>query len=159
MMPDNSAEKSLLVSRSAARERVRDALRLYVGHRRRYSVKQLSNATGVSDGTINKAIAEVEHPDFRPLPLDALLAITAFLGVDFANEWMPLTGLGAFELPTEEPPKPRELLADLVEHTADVARAAQTAANGAFAPAEHPCLKVVGTSLIRDGQRLVGLAA
>jgi hypothetical protein len=44
--PD-SANFPLLVSRNAARERVRDALRLHVGRGRRYSVKELSNGTGV----------------------------------------------------------------------------------------------------------------
>jgi hypothetical protein len=110
----------LLVSRSTARERTRDALRLYVGRGRRYSVKELSNATGVADRLIESAVCEVDSPDFRPLSLEALASISKFLGAPFASHYLELSGLGAFELMDGQIPLPKVLVsADAAEDTAE----------------------------------------
>jgi hypothetical protein len=58
---DEAHNAELLVSRSAAREKVRDALRLYVGRGRRFSVKQLSEGAGVQARAVEAAMA----PDRR----------------------------------------------------------------------------------------------
>jgi hypothetical protein len=116
--PD-SANFPLLVSRNAARERVRDALRLHVGRGRRYSVKELSNGTGVADRLIESAMCDVESPDFRPLAHEALLSIAKFLGPSFASQYLELSGLGAFELMDGQIPLPKVLAA--VEQDEDAA--------------------------------------
>lgn len=95
-MSDNDAANfDALVSREQAENTVASALRLFVGRGRRYSVKQLANATGVKDRMIECAMAR--GYDHRPLPDWALMSITKFLGADFANEWLGLAGLVAVD--------------------------------------------------------------
>ena len=104
-----SANISLLVSRTAVREKMRDAMRLYVGRGRRYSVKELSNGTGVADRLIESAMCEVDSPDYRPLAHEALASIATFLGAPFASHYLELSGLGAFELMDGQIPLPKVL--------------------------------------------------
>lgn len=115
-----SANNSLLVSRSAAREAVRDALRLFVGRGRRYSVKMLSNGSGVADRMIESAMCDVDSTDYRSLKHEELLSIAKFLGAPFASHYLELSGLGAFELMDGQPPLPRILAtADQQEDVAE----------------------------------------
>jgi hypothetical protein len=104
-----SANDALIVSRNAAREKLRDALRLYVGRGRRYSVKELSNGTGVPDRMIESAMCQVDDPDYRPLTLENLLSIAYFLGAQFASAFLEPAGLGAFELMDGQIPLPKVL--------------------------------------------------
>jgi hypothetical protein len=109
-----------LISRNIVREQMRDALRLYIGRGRRYSVKQLSNATGVADRLIESAMCEVDSADFRPLSLEALASISKFLGATFASHYLELAGLGAFELMDGQIPLPKVLAhADAAEDHAE----------------------------------------
>lgn len=88
-MPDNdSANFPLLVSREQGENGFGDALRLFVGRGRRYSVKQLSNATGVKDRAIECAMCLSGHVDFRPLNMGQILSICKFLGPLFTSEWL-----------------------------------------------------------------------
>jgi hypothetical protein len=103
-----SANDSLLVSRNSVRETLRAALRLYVGRGRRYSVKELSNGSGVPDRMIESALCEPDDPDYRPLTLENLASLTSFLGAPFASAFLELAGLGAFEL-SGQPPLPNVL--------------------------------------------------
>jgi hypothetical protein len=98
-----------LVSRTAIREKIRDALRLYVGRGRRYSVKELSNATGVPDRCIEAAMCDPDSEDYRPLKLEDLASIGKFLGAAFVSHYLELWGLGAFELMDAQPPLPKVL--------------------------------------------------
>ena len=99
----SSADFSLIVSRTAVREKLRDALRLYVGRGRRYSVKELSNATGVPDRCIEAAKCDPDDPDYRPLTLENLASLSSFLGAPFASAFLELAGMGAFELSGQIP--------------------------------------------------------
>ena len=74
MTQSATADFQLLVSREQGRNAVAKALRLFVGRGRRYSVKQLSNGSGVPDWQINTAMIEAGHPDNRPLPPESLLS-------------------------------------------------------------------------------------
>lgn len=115
-----SVDNPLLVSRNAVRERIRDALRLYVGRGRRYSVKELSNGTGVPDRLIEAAMCDADNPDYRPLAHEGLASIAKFLGAPFASHYLELSGLGAFELMDGQPPLPKVLAsADAPETTDD----------------------------------------
>lgn len=104
MTASQSADFSPLVSRNAARSAVSAALRLYVGRGRRYSVKQLANGTGVPDRLIECAIADPDDTEFRPLSLENLLSISAFLGASFTSDWLKLANLGAYDLPDDSDP-------------------------------------------------------
>jgi hypothetical protein len=104
-----SANIELLVSRNSVREKMRDALRLYVGRGRRYSVKELSNGTGVADRLIESAMCEIDSTDYRPLSQEALASIAKFLGASFASHYLELSGLGAFELMNGQIPLPKVL--------------------------------------------------
>jgi hypothetical protein len=153
-MADNwSANFPLLVSREQAGNKIGAALRLYVGRRRRYSVKQLANATGVKDRIIECAMTDAGSVDYRPLPPECLLSLIAFLGPDFTNEFLCLAGQGAFELPDEEP-DPGEVAADNTDDNAVVVRAA---IDGHFDQDERRDLKVVGSRMMTRGSQLVAL--
>lgn len=98
-MSDNSAaEFTLLVSREHAENKLADAIRLFVGARRRFSVEQLAKGIGLppnSKGKHGKPIYDFisypsGHPDHRPLHLGIVLSITKFLGPEFTNEWLAL---------------------------------------------------------------------
>ncbi len=153
---NSSAGESLLVSRSAAYGNVRSALRLYVGRGRRYSVKQLSNATGVKDRVIECAMCDVEDGDFRPIPLEALLSIAGFLGPDFTTELLAPAMQGAYWLPDADDLPPGALAADSAE---DTARLARMAADGKFDEPEKPDLKVIGRRAMIRGATLMARAA
>ena len=101
----SSANNSLLVSRNCIGEQMRDALRLHVGRGRRYSVKELSNATGVPDRCIESAMCDPESPDYRPLTLENLASLCSFLGPHFASAFLEPASLGAFDL-NDQPPLP-----------------------------------------------------
>lgn len=98
-----------LVSRNAIREAIREALKLYVGRGRRYTVKQLSNGAGIKDRVIECAMYEVDDLEYRPLSLEALASITKFLNAPFASAYLDLAGLGAFELADGQIPLPKVL--------------------------------------------------
>jgi hypothetical protein len=98
-----------LVSRSAIGETIRDALHLHVGRGRRYSVRALSEATGVPERCIEAAKCGPDDPEHRPLTLENLASLTKFLGVSFASAFLEPCGLGAFELMDGQPPLPRVL--------------------------------------------------
>jgi hypothetical protein len=98
-----------LVSRGAAREKIRDALRLHVGRGRRFSVSELSHGAGVPERAIEAALRPVDDENYRPLTLENLLSITKFLGAAFSSHFLELAGLGAFELMEGQPPLPRVL--------------------------------------------------
>jgi hypothetical protein len=99
-----SADFTPLVSRTAARSAISDALRLYVGRGRRYTVKKLGNGTGVPDRLIECAMCDPDDPEFRPLSLENLLSVSAFLGAAFTSDWLKLADLGAHELPDHNDP-------------------------------------------------------
>lgn len=91
-MSDNgSANFEPIISREQAGNAVAKALRLYVGRGRRYSVKELSNGTGVADRMIECAMAS--GYDHRSLPDWALLSIGSFLGPEFVGSITRLIGM------------------------------------------------------------------
>jgi hypothetical protein len=106
---DEAHTPELLVSRSAAREKVRDALRLYVGRGRRFSVKQLSEGAGVQARAVEAAMAPIDDENYRPLALENLFSIATFLKAPFASHFLELCGLGAFELMDGQIPLPKVL--------------------------------------------------
>jgi hypothetical protein len=127
-------------------------LRLYVGHGRRYSVKQLSNATGVPDRLIESAMCDPESGDFRPLSNECLLSISSVLGDAFTTEWLRLARQGAFTLPDDEIPSPGELVSDCANDTAEIASIAR---GGKFDERDERELEGVGLREIDRGMKLV----
>jgi hypothetical protein len=109
MNAPTSANRPLLVSRNTLREAIRKALDLHVGRGRRYTVKELSNATGVPDRIIESAKLDPDDPDFRPLREENLASVGKFLGVSFVSAWLEVMGLGAFELMHGQIPLPKVL--------------------------------------------------
>lgn len=104
-----SVNFELLVPRSILRTKMREALRLYVGRGRRFSVKELSHGTGVPENSIEKAMCPVEGSDFRALKPEELASIAKFLGAPFVSHYLELSGLGAFELMDGQIPLPKVL--------------------------------------------------
>jgi hypothetical protein len=154
-MSDNgSANFPLLVSREHAENAYGDALRLFVGRGRRYSVKQLANGTGVKDRAIECAMCRSGSADYRPLHLGAMLSITRFLGAEFTNEWLSLADQVAHDLPGDEP-DPGELAADTSEDTAKVVR---MAADRDLTNDDPNQLRETGTRMMTRGAQLVSLS-
>lgn len=153
---DNSADLPLLVSRSSAWAEFRKALRQYVGRGRHFSVKQLSNATGVKDRVIECAMCDMDDSDWRPMPFEAQLSIAKFLGPDFTSEWLALALQGAFALPEADDTPPGELAADNSDDNATLVR---SALDGRFDAEEKPELRVVATRMIERGMKLRAMAA
>jgi hypothetical protein len=107
-----SANIRSLVSRNAFHRAIADALGLYVGRGRRYSVRELSEATGVPERQLECAKIDPEGAqaeDWRPLKAEELASLTKFLGVSFASAFLAPCGLGAFELMDGQPPLPKVL--------------------------------------------------
>jgi hypothetical protein len=154
MLADGSADFPLLVSRNAAREAVGEALRLFVGRGKRFSVKQLANGTGVKDRVIECAMARPDDPDCRPLKICELLSIASFLGPVFTSEIIKLAMQGAFTLPDTDDTPPGEIAADNSDDNATLTRAAL---DGEFDDVERPVLRVVGKRMMVRGAALAAL--
>jgi hypothetical protein len=152
--PAKSRTEELLVSRNTWREAVRKALNLYVGRGRRYTVKELSNATGVADRIIESAKLDPGDPDFRPLREENLASVGKFLGAPFVSIWLETMGLGAFELMDGQIPLPGVLAA---QEAADTAEIVSRAADGEFDADDREALKAVGHREIQRGMTLVSL--
>lgn len=161
---NRSAELSPLVSREQAENAFRDAMRLFVGAKRLYTVKQLAKGIRLpkkDDGEqITKPLYDFlsypsGHPDHRPLHMGLQLSIIKFLGAEFTTEWLGLAGQGAFDLPDADDPDPGALA---VENSDDNATVTRAAINGEFEPHEHRDLKVVGTRMMSRGAKLVAIA-
>lgn len=155
MADHHSADFPLLVSRSAANDAIRAALRLYVGRGRRVTVKQLSNGTGVKDRVIECAMYASDDPEHRPLRPEALLSLCMFLGATFTSEILRLTGQAAFDLPDDEP-DPGQIAIENSDDNASVVRAAM---DGEFCDGERAEMRVVGLRMMSRGAHLAALPA
>lgn len=153
MTATKSANNSLLVSRTTAQEAFRDALRLYIGRGRRYSVKQASNASGVPDRMIECFMAHPDSTDYRKPDIEEILSLASFLGPDFTSEWLALAHQGAFTLPDEEP-HPGNIAADNADDNAEITR---RAIDGEFCPVDKRALRPVGVRMMSRGATLVAL--
>lgn len=153
-----SANNPLLVSRTAARHAFRDALRLFVGRGKRFSVKQASNGSGVPDRMIECFMSDPESGDYRKPDLEEALSLASLLGPEFTCEWLHLAHQGAFWLPDEGETPPGAIAADNAEDNAVLTRAA---VDGRFDRAERPGLREVGVRMMTRGAHLhrIGRAA
>lgn len=104
-----SADFEPLVSRNSVREKMRDALQLFAGRGRRFSVVELGLGAGVDPKNIERAMRPVDAGDYRPLKHEELASIAKFLKAPFASAYLELSGLGAFELMDGQIPLPKVL--------------------------------------------------
>lgn len=151
-----SANQFLLVSRNDLGEAVAAALCLYVGRGRRYSVKQLSNGTGVPDRQIECAKIDPngrQGDDWRPLKFEEFFSLAKFLGEGFTSEVLRLSGQGAYTLPEDDLPGPSELVRDCAEDTAEVA--VMAAGEDEFDHDDVKALRRIGHRLVERGMQLV----
>lgn len=99
-----------LVSRSVGREALKNALELYVGYRgakRRFTMEQLEEGAGVKRRVIECVMEGCDSTEYRKIEIGDLLSLCAFLGQPFINQWLELSGYGAFELMDGQQPLPR----------------------------------------------------
>lgn len=148
-----SANFPPLVSREQAGNAIARALSLFVGRGRRYSVKELANATGVKDRMIECAKLAPDNVDYRPLPDWALLSISKFLGSAFTVSWLKLADQAAFDLPDEEV-DPSKLAISTANDAANVVRIAMDGISGDEA---DEC-EDVGSRMMSHGAQLVAAA-
>ena len=150
----SSADNDPLVSRSAANETFRNAIRLFVGRGKRYSVKQVSNGTGIKDRMIESFMAQVDSSDWRKPDLEEVLSIASFIGPDFTCELIALCQQGAFWLPDDEDPNPGDMALGASEDTTEILR---RAADGEFCAKDRAELAVVGRRKVERGMQLMAM--
>jgi hypothetical protein len=153
MTPHQTAGDDLTVSRNAANETFRDALRLYVGRGRRYQFKQVAKGTGIAARKL-EALTTLDPAESRGPTFAEALTLAKFLGAEFTAEWLEMIGQGAFELPDDDGTPPGALAADMSE---DAARVTRLAVEGATA--DHPTLREVGRREMVRGATLFRRAA
>lgn len=110
-----SADFEPLVSRNLIREKIRDALRLFAGRGRRFSVVELGVGAGVEPKEIERAMRPIDAADYRALKHEELASVAKFLGAPFASHYLEASGLGAFELMDGQIPLPKVLTAEAPE--------------------------------------------
>lgn len=154
---NNSADNGPLVSRNKAHESFRHALRLFVGRGKRYSVKELSNGSGVPDRVIESAMAPVDSSEFRYPAEHIELSIAAFIGPEFTSARLSIISQGAYWLP-EGGESLHDLARDSSEFTQEYMRAIDPEGEAGIdiGPAERSRLKLVAS---RMGPRAAGIAA
>lgn len=121
----DSAGIEQIVSRNAGREALAKALKLYVGYRgarRRFTMLQLIEASGVKCRVIECVMEESDSPEYRKIEVGDLLSLCAVLGQQFITEWLQLSGFGAFELSGQIPLPSVLATADTSETTAEKRR-------------------------------------
>ena len=146
-----SANNNLLVSRERWANAVAFALRLYVGRGRQYSVKQISNATGVKDRVIECALCDPDSTDYRAMPGECVASIGMFLGPEFTSEITAVMQQGTYWLPETGGDSPARMAADVADDAAAVVRAGM---DDHFDPEERKALRPVGRHLMAVGATL-----
>ena len=155
MSGEKSAGFEPLVSRYALAEAFRNALRLYVGRGRRYSVKELSRGIGFSTRLIEGWIAPVGSEEHRVPEAAAILSCMAFLRAEFASDLLSLASLAAVDVDDDD----RQCVRDIgVETAEDAARVVRITADDDVCPAEAAEARAVGLRKIERGMQLVDLA-
>lgn len=98
-MPDDiSADFAGLVSREQAENAFREALNLFVGRGRQYSVEQLAKGCKVPKRKIECFKGyRLGHPDYRPLDFGDIISISKFLRSGFVTEWLQIADMLAVE--------------------------------------------------------------
>lgn len=147
-----SADIFPLVSRNAATEAFRNALRLYVGRGRRYSVKQLETGSGVPARMIESYVAPVHSTEFRLPPIEAILSLSKFLGAEFTTEWLVLAGQGAFDIPDGDDD------VDELAEEADGLSAEVRRARSPKSPGGQNIVPIERESIKRRGRRVCSMA-
>ena len=144
------------ISRTVAGNAINNALRLFVGRGREFSVKMLSNASGVPDRVIECAMCHPEDPDYRPLKPEALLSIAGVLGPGFTTEMLKPVNQAAYRCDKRDPAEPGEIVADCAADTCEIAT---RAADGHFDINDRRALKLVGQRQVERGMMLVAMGA
>jgi hypothetical protein len=143
------------ISRNVAGNAINSALRLYVGRGREFSVKMLSNMSGVPDRVIECAMCHPEDPDYRPLKPEALLSIAGILGPGFTTAMLKPINQAAYMCDKREV-EPGALVADCAADTCEIAT---RAADGHFDINDRHALRLVGQRQVERGMLLVAMSA
>lgn len=144
------------VSRDAAYQAVRRALRAYVGAGAPWTVKMLANEAGVPDKSIECACYEVGSEHWRPMPFDRLLAIAAVLGAEFTAECLRPARQGAFDFPTAASLDPAAIMIEVTRHANEVV---MLAADNDLCPADLERLAPIGHAKIDLGIMMLAARA
>lgn len=151
MASQPSANFPGVVSRSSFQRSFADALRIFIGRGKRYSVKQAAVGANLAERVIECAMCDPEGTDYREPPAHVVLSLTSFLGPEFTVEWLSLAKQGAFWLPDIDEPAPGEIAADLADGTSAVVR---RALDGEFDANDRHDLRPVGRKLMLVGAQL-----
>jgi len=139
-----------LIADEQAVNTFRRALSMFMGRGKRWKLEQVAKGAGIHPDTLGKFRSYAPgHPDHRSLDFGQLLSISAFLGADFTNEWLPLADQGAFDLPDDEP-SPGTLATQLAEDTAAMVRSLNGSGGADMAR--------IGGRLVHNGKTILAMA-
>lgn len=146
-MPEQaSAEESGIVSRDRVTVLLRSLLQSRVNIERLMTVEQVSQLSGVKVRAIRSYMAN-DPLEVREPPLSNALSIAVVLGAPAVNAVLSLIGYGGAQ-PLDEPDAiaPGTIVAELITHTAPIARAA---ADGRFDHTEKPITRAAADAIIQ----------
>jgi hypothetical protein len=123
MTSNKSAEQSPIVSRNRVIETVRRELHIAVNIERRFTVEQISIASGVPVRTIRTYMANDEGEAREPC-LSNALSIVCVLGARAVNSMLALIGYSGSALDEPEALQPMKLVADAISHLSVIGNAA-----------------------------------
>lgn len=145
MPVDHAAEECAIVSRDRVTGLLRSLLHARVIVERSMSVETIATLSGVKARAIRSYMAS-DPAELREPPLHAALSIAVVLGKGAVNAILSLIGYGGAH-PLDEPDDcaPGVIVAELVENTSVIARAA---ADGRFDHTEKPTTKKAADAII-----------
>lgn len=119
-----SAEGTPIVSRDRVTETIRALLQSAILIERKFTAEQIAQLSGLKLRAVRSYMAN-DPDEIRETPLSSALSIAVVLGGKAINSILALIGYGGAS-PLDEPDEkaPGLIVAELIQHTAPIARAA-----------------------------------
>lgn len=144
-----------IVTRNGAAVAIRDALNHFIGTGRPYTRKEVAEATGVPYRVIETAQTPPGSVEGRPMPMYALLSLSAFLGADFTNRWLAVAKQGAFDFPDVAELRPAVEVAEAATWTSQLSL---RAIDQELCSKDLEALLPYAVDTIEAGMRIVAMA-
>jgi hypothetical protein len=152
-----SAEQSVVVARDRVIDAVRTQIRVAVNVERRFTVEQISQASGVTVRALRSYMAN-DPTEAREPSTSALLSIAVVLGPRTVNGILSLIGYGGAE-PLDEPDaaEPMAIAADMMTEVAIITQAAARG-KGRINHQDAPAVEKAANQIVADALKLSSIA-
>lgn len=131
-----------LISQDVAEQQIARSISLFMGFNRKYSVKEVSMATGIAERTLSSYIGSGE--DRRTPAADKMLLLMGFFGDEFTSKVLSAVNMGAHQLVLKHE-APMAVVAALA---AGCSAVASYAADGIFDHQDRAKLEPIADRLI-----------